>query len=200
MDGMPPDVAASIAAELPDARPALSADEVDWTDPETLRGALVETREAERDATTTALFSLVAIRWLLARKPLSPSSPAAERIVIRAVATRAAGRGVFRGVTVESFTCPCRRALWLYLTARIRLPAWQRPAAWELQDELETCELAGDVTADETRAAVAEVVADEARREAIHAARSAASALERRLDEAAGDELRKATVALSEVA
>lgn len=180
-----------------DQRPALAAPEVDWTDPGTLRRALVETREAEQGAQSVALFCLVAIRWLLASRPNQPSSPGAERLVVRAVITKATGRGTFKGITVDSFICPRRRALWLYLTTRVVLPATERPAAWELQDELDVCEGAGEPTPDEARAAVAELLADQARRDAIHAARSAVHALERRFDSTATEEIEKATKALA---
>lgn len=182
------------AGEL-EQRPALAAVDIDWNDPVTLRGALVELRESEQGAQSIAMFALVAIRWLVARRPLEPSSPGAERLVIRAVVTKASGRGVFKGITVDSFTDPCRRALWGYLTARTVLPAALRPAAWELEAELEACEDAGDPTAEEARAAVAEVLADQRRRDAIHAARSAAHALERRLDQTGAEQLERAVKA-----
>lgn len=200
---IPLDVLASIAAEPREARPALSVADVDWTDPETLRRLLVEGREAEQGATATALYALTAIRWLV-RTPAGPSSPEAERVVLRAVVAKAAGRGVFRGVTAATFTDPSRRALWLYLTARVVLPMRDRPPSWELQGELEVCEhVAPTVTTEQAREAVAVILADEQRRlaigEVMAAARCAAHALGQRRDDDARGEIRRAAVALGEL-
>lgn len=178
-------------------RGALALPATDWESPAFLRSMLLEAREHARAAEAGLLTALVAIRWLVARQPEQPSSPGAERLVIRAVVNKATGRGAFRGITVDSFTCPRRRALWLYLTARVVLRAAERPAAWELQDELDVCEGAGEPTPEEVRAAVAELLADQARRDAIHAARSAARALEQRLDPTATEEIEKAVKALA---
>jgi hypothetical protein len=183
--------------------------EVDWNDPVTLNRMLRDSLEAERDLGAGLLTTLVFVRRLVARRPTEPCSPAAERLVIRAVILRRLPRGVVRELECAAFTCPRRRSIWALLvsTAEIGalLPdpwdsmarisrAWRtRPEADELDAELlETTAEGCDPSEAEARAAAAEVLADWRRREAAHAARTAARALERREDGIGVGELERA--------